>query len=528
MISGAETALSAEERQDQRWQITLLILLLGYLLAFAIINFQGLTRFIDPDSYSDTVAARYMWEQKTLFPKGWVFGNQYYVVATPVLAALFYGLTGSMNLAMALATTAMTLFQLAALAWLLRSFLGRTQVLAGLTALVASVLAMNLRFKLDAQLLFLLGGYYGCYLLTLLVVWGDYTQGLFKGKQILCPAFFLGLFLSFATGMQSIRQTCIMVMPLLAFEGLRVLYMLVRRTARDWMPTLRTVCVTAANLAGVVLIRCLHVPALSVYGETKLIRPEQLPQQLKNLQEAALKVTGLLWYRECTPAWFVVGFSVLCCGTVILALARAAGRLKRGEAGPLDALIALCVISLAAVAVSGLLFNILLRSPYFFVWYLLVCLSAVSLVGKGRGKQAALFLLCGAAAVNLWYSYKPNVAQSIRADNSVWAEVADELTEQNYEILYGRYWDTGIICAHTDGKVLYSPWFFEAFNPLTYICPQDLRGPEDHLRGVYLILDDERENARLRAEEVGAELTLVREFGGMALYTSSKQLMYPG
>ena len=106
--------------------------------------------------------------------------------------------------------------------------------------------------------------------------------------------------------------------------------------------------------------------------------------------------------------------------------------------------------------------------------------------------------------------------------------MADELTEQNYEILYGRYWDTGIICAHTDGKVLYSPWFFEAFNPLTYICPQDLRGPEDHLRGVYLILDDERENARLRAEEVGAELTLVREFGGMALYTSSKQLMYPG
>ena len=105
------------------WFAALGLLLLGYLAAFAVINFIGLPWFLGADTYGDTLVARYMWEQKTVFPEGWVFGNQYYVVATPVLAALFYGLTGSMNFAMALATTAMTAFLLLALWWMLRPFL---------------------------------------------------------------------------------------------------------------------------------------------------------------------------------------------------------------------------------------------------------------------------------------------------------------------------------------------------------------------------------------------------------------------
>ena len=508
------------------WRAALLALLLGYLLAFGIINFQGLTRFVDPDSYADMAAARYMWEQKTLFPEGWVFGNQYYVVATPVLAALFYGLTGSMNLSMALASTTMTLLLLIALTWLLRSFLDWTQTLAGLTALAAAALAMNLRFKLEAQLLFVIASYYSCYLLTLLVVWGDYIQGLFKGKRIVCPAFFLGLALSFATGMQSIRQTCIMVMPLLALEFLRVLLMLSGRTSRTWMPALRAGCVTAANLAGLALIRALHIPALHVYGEVTLIRPEQFSAQLTAVLEAALQMIGIR-YIELGPPWFIISFSLLCCAAVITALWYAVRRAIRGKAEALDVLLALCVLSLLAVAASGLLFGVSVRSIYFFVWYLLVCLSVVSLLGTKRAwrRQAVLFLLCAAAAANLWYSYKYSVVLSLQEEHNAWTEAADELMDGDYEILYGRYWDASIVCSHTDGKVLCSPWFFAPFQPLTYICPQDLHGPEDHLRAAYLVLDDEQADLWRRAEEAGAELTLVKEFSGMSLYTASEQLM---
>ena len=47
--------------------------------------------------YSDAQIAKLMWEQKTIFPKNWIFGNQYYVIATPVLAAVMYGICGDIQ-----------------------------------------------------------------------------------------------------------------------------------------------------------------------------------------------------------------------------------------------------------------------------------------------------------------------------------------------------------------------------------------------------------------------------------------------
>ena len=78
------------------------------LFVFAYINKKRFAVQCDTDMYADMLLAKKMWEQKTLFPEGWVFGNQYYVVATPVLAALFYGLLGNTNTAMICATECMT------------------------------------------------------------------------------------------------------------------------------------------------------------------------------------------------------------------------------------------------------------------------------------------------------------------------------------------------------------------------------------------------------------------------------------
>ena len=81
--------------------------ILCFFAVFALINFKCFTYFCEPDMYADTLVARLMWEGKSLFPFAYVFGNQLYVIATPVLAALFYGMGSSQNTAMALATTVM-------------------------------------------------------------------------------------------------------------------------------------------------------------------------------------------------------------------------------------------------------------------------------------------------------------------------------------------------------------------------------------------------------------------------------------
>ena len=516
------------------WPTVLVVLLLGYLAAFSIINFIGLPWFLGADTYGDTLIARYIWEQKSLFPDGWVYGNQYYVVATPVLAALFYGLTGSMNTAMALATSAMTLFLLIALWWMLRPFLSRTQILAAEVALVSAALAMDLHYKLEAQLLFVMASYYACYLLTILVVWGDYLHGLFRGKPLLCISFPLGLALSLATGMQSLRQTCIMVLPLLAFEGLRVLAMLLGWVRRTWMPTVRALCVGAANVAGLLLIRALHVPATTIYGSVELLSPDQLPQQLRNAAVAIAQITGLSYVDTYGPAWFIALFSLASIAVVLLALWNSAYRWlrRRDEArenAPLDVLLALCVISLLAVLSSSLVLNIEIRSVYLFMWYMLVSLSAASLARRYGpvGRRLVMASLCVLSLFNLYASYAPNVRRSLQQPENLWSQVADELMNHDFEILYGRWEFANMVAGYTDGKVVSGAWYAPVYHPLGYINPQDLYAPEDNERAVYMIRPEELEEAMRVAEEQGAQLTLVRQFDGAALYTSSKQLMQP-
>ena len=81
--------------------------ILAQLLVFAYLGVRGFPRYCNSDTFADMQVARRMWEQKSLFPSGWTFGNQCYVVATPVLTALFYGLLGNINLSMASTTDRM-------------------------------------------------------------------------------------------------------------------------------------------------------------------------------------------------------------------------------------------------------------------------------------------------------------------------------------------------------------------------------------------------------------------------------------
>lgn len=529
-VSVINAAISDRERL---WLFALLGLLAAYLLVFSLINFCGFTDFMTADIYSDTLVARYMWEKKSLFPEGWCFGNQYYVVATPVLSALFYGLTDSMNLAMAMATTTMTIALLAACYWLFRSFLGRTQAVAGLLALISSVLSIKLSSKYEAQIFFLMASYYSCYLLTAVIVWGDYVQALFQEKKLLCASFFLGVFLSFATGMQSLRQTCVMVLPLLAFEGLRILAALLGRRPVNWKPALRAACVSAANLGGLLFMSLLHVPSASFLAKNNVY---SFSQRLYFLGRAVCDITGFSYIHKFSSGkiWFILLFSLATTAAVLAALWRSAVRLRSHLVGILDALIGLCTLSLLAVSTSTIVLpKVTIRSIYLFMWYFLVCLAAVSLVDMDvkRGKRLALALLCIMAALNLRHSYANDLRHALIKGQdtyfSYYVDIADELEKGGYEILYGPVSAGSDICSYTDGKVICSPWDTDLFQSIGYIYPQDLCGPEDNDRAVYLIPDEDLDEAQRLAEEKNAELTLVRQFETMALYTSSTQLMRP-
>ena len=169
--------------------ILILLSLLCYLFCFGIINFLGFERFCTTDMYEDTLVARLIWEQKSLFPDNYLFGNQFYVIATPVLAALFYGITGSMNLAMGLATTVMSLLVLLALNWMIKPFVKKAELrCCSLLLMLAASFGPNTIIREDGQLFFVMCSFYACYLITFFFLLGDYTRA--RENEALRPAAF--------------------------------------------------------------------------------------------------------------------------------------------------------------------------------------------------------------------------------------------------------------------------------------------------------------------------------------------------
>ena len=65
------------EKHERAFSLIIILVLLVYFAVFAIVNFAGFAYFCNADMYEDTLVARLMWEQKTLFPENYIFGNQY-------------------------------------------------------------------------------------------------------------------------------------------------------------------------------------------------------------------------------------------------------------------------------------------------------------------------------------------------------------------------------------------------------------------------------------------------------------------
>ena len=205
-------------RSNQCCFAFVLLCIFAYLAVFAVINIFGFELFCDCDMYPDTLVARLMWEQKTLFPDGWVFGNQLYILATPALAALMYGITGSMNTSMVIATEIMTFFIVSSFLWALCAITSnRLDRITCCLILLASVIAPTGTYAPNAQLFFVYASYYACYLITLFVIYGDYIRA-FQTNHFRPVALGLSVVLCFATGMQSLRQTVVMILPIICCE----------------------------------------------------------------------------------------------------------------------------------------------------------------------------------------------------------------------------------------------------------------------------------------------------------------------
>lgn len=518
---------SKSAKTEQGLSALAILVMVCYFAVFAVINFKCFARFCEQDMYADTLVAMMMWEQKTLFPLGFVFGNQLYVVATPVLAALFYGLTGSSNTAMALATTVMSALILLSFIWLLRPCVKRGVSLAcAMLMLVACAFGDKLVNQEMGQLLFLLCSYYACYLITLFVVLGDYLRSVDE-KRLRPAALSLSLLLCFATGMQSLRQTCIMVLPILAFEALQLLLGFRKQGRAVFrqrsIPLSRSLAYAAANLAGLLFVKLFPVHQYTIFDSA----PADFSQRLADIYVAFRDVAGFGWAGPEHPFFtLLLTFQLaLLFGALFLQLRQIRCR------SALSDLWWLLLIGIAAVTAAALVTSLQIRAVYLFMYYPLLALSAALVLeqSKPRLRRLVALALCLLSLVNLYCSYIPSVRSGLAPREEPLEQISAWAVENGYELVYGGHSAVAPgIAAYSDGALVAGCWDDGImFKAKSYLNIQNVYGLEDVERAIFVFQPWELDYAHEAAANAGAELTFHGRYGQLSVYTSTVQLMYP-
>lgn len=78
-------------------------LLAVYLLMFVYLNMAKYAQHVDSDIAAEALLAKEIWTEKTLTPDDWIGSTERYIFGMPAVAAVFYGITGSMTKAVGIA-----------------------------------------------------------------------------------------------------------------------------------------------------------------------------------------------------------------------------------------------------------------------------------------------------------------------------------------------------------------------------------------------------------------------------------------
>lgn len=537
----------------------------AYLVVFGIINFLGFPLFCDSDMYADTFVAKLMWEQKTLFPEGWTFGNQYYVLATPVVAAVFYGITGNTNTAMALATTLMTVLVILSLFYLLCCItkvpLNRLTAILLLLSIICA--PYGVYYGAFSHLLFLLASYYACYLITLFVVLGDYIRSIHSPAIRPFP-WILSLFLCWAMGMQSLRQTVIMILPVLVCESLlalRRLFLKERTAGKFPLSLIRALSYFAANLAGIITIRFLDIPHFTIIQDAPSWSIPEIFLRIRNACTAFYDISGLHFVFGDRSSFFYLTFAIFLIGLFVGA---AVLSLKDPRKFPSAAAISwlICLIGVAGTALATIVTSTIMRPVYLFTWFPTVVFSLIIVMSRlpQRPRQALILLVCVLSLANLHRSYEDDVKRSINtcfissqapeerplldisqepvyvvSQDSPWALVNDSqfldakqlcqwAIDEGYQYVYGGWFVAPRIAVHSGGKLITGLWE-TPFQPLEYLNLQNIYGPEANAKAIYVFTPEDESSCLALARERGCVMEKVTSFGRYSAYVSSIAMM---
>lgn len=528
-------------KREKIFSVVLTVLLLGFVGMVFYINFSTNPEYYDGDIYNDINYAKEAWKAKSLFPKDWIFGNQTYVVATPVLAALFYGITGNGFTAMAIASCIMTVLTLLTYDWMTRTLFSYNERTAGFLFMIGFLLlkAHVATSQQGIQAFFTMASYYACYFINAFIVYGCYVrirQGKFTGKHII-PAI-IGVALSFGTGMQSLRQTAVMALPLVACEVLLIIiYSAKDKRFAISYSTLFSAIVFIANIAGLVAMRFIEINQNSIYGTTAFVSSfkDFFRKLFLNMESVALTF-GLdaleLRVRLVASIPFLliilIGF-ILCVKDYIKNKCNEQGRFV---------LVMLLTLGCVSVFAAGVLTDVVNRALYYFMIYPLLAVCVSYIIVKFEKKRDVLFAVVAVFAAGMIIFRTAGAVEEIKAGkdkNSTAHQIANYMLDNGYDTIYSVFGLSGVMdgaenVVVASGDKIHLVQFknvdsSKPMKPVEYLCVKDGYKQWDNSKSLYLLRDHELPKVKKIAGKYDVTMTEKARFGdGLYLYSMSENI----
>lgn len=426
-----------------------LFLIMGiclYYLSICWLNFHS-RQWYSFDIYSDSLLARLMVEQGTIFPENWVFGNQYYVIATPVLSAIVYAICHNSVLSLAIASSMMMILILLTYLWAIGPFVQRREKLAGLFCLSGAVVLGNSAssYVNGLEYFYTMASFYACYILSILLTLGVFFR--IRTKRKVNPILFvISLLFSFALGMQSLRGTLVLYLALLAYS---VLMLVIRRNEKKSL--LYSLFLVGINLIGVFVMKLIPAKSAPIISDVELTTDvAELVINLKLTGKEFLTITGLNFFMNGIKWMPLFMAAVFSCVIVILAIA---GVVKRREGTLIEGRIIFCIISISAVFVVGV-FLFRVRAIYFFVWYLLVIFSFIFDIKEyTKMSKMLIFALCITGTLNYVMNFLPDFLE-YKNREEFYQEKADELVSEGIDCVYYDLHSSPLLAVYSNDRII--------------------------------------------------------------------------
>lgn len=488
-------------------------MLLFYICAICYLNLSVTPKFYISDMYADILVSVQMWQEKSLFPENWVFGNQLYVFSTPVLSAFLYGITGSPFRSMGAAACIMAAAALAGFAWMLRPVF--PQLKDRLLALVV-FLGLGVFFG-DAvrtingwQLLFTMCAYYACYVLTLFLAFGCYVR---SETQIPRAMLALSCLLSFAMGIQSLRQTVVMALPLAAFEGVRFLIRLRKQQSLFTGSFWTMVCIFVSNLGGLLCKRFLPVHQVEFFDNPAFSSPLNYPG---NAAEGVFNMLCLFFKDGRKPDFFCLlwlGMFVLLTLIVCLKNRKSLFSLK----GTLPLLLLFSVLAVFGIDVMT---TMSIRPIYYFTLYPLIAVLAAYLFSRqNRAVQVVVFALtCTMFLLSCNREIFPSYKQAQEKKLDLHYEISEKLLEDGIEVVYSHWNGCERIAVASNGKIRAAFWGSHMFRPARYLYNPSVYQATPQSAAYVFYGQKELEEGMRKAESLNIPLILVAEYPQKEIY----------